>query len=310
MRPGQRNVAVGLIAVCLTLIGCGPTRADSFQEVAPGLFVRVGATEDATAENKDAIANIGFIVGQQSVAVIDPGGSLADGNTMRAAILARTKRPIRFVIITHVHPDHILGSTAFLPDKPVFIGHAALPTAIAERGSFYTENMRRLLGDQAGGVVSPDRTIATTGQIDLGGRVLEIQAHASGHTGADLTVFDPRTKTLWASDLLFVHRLPSLDGSVRGWLRELDALEKVPAVRAIPGHGPASVPWPAGAEDEHRYLEALARDVTKVLQDGGDLDDAVPVAAQSERGRWDMFDEYNPHNIAHAVHELEWENAK
>lgn len=310
MRTGRHSCATAFFAACLILLGWRLARADTVQEVAPGVFVRVGVTQDATADNQDAIANIGFIVGQQSVAVIDPGGSLADGTALRAAIQARTPLPIRFVIITHVHPDHILGSTAFLPDKPVFISHAVLPRIIAERETFYVGNIHRLLGDQAGGIVPPDRTVATSDGIDLGGRVLEIQAHGAGHTDADLTVFDRQTGTLWASDLLFVHRLPSLDGSVRGWLRELDALEKVPAVRAVPGHGPASVPWPSGAADERRYLQTLLNDVARILQGGGDLDDAVPVAAQSERGRWEMFDEYNPHNIAQAVHELEWENVR
>jgi hypothetical protein len=59
-----------------------------------------------------------------------------------------------------------------------------------------------------------------------------------------------------------------------------------------------------------RYLETLAADVRAVLKRGGDLDEAAQVAALSERGRWQLFDEYNAHNIAHAVHELEWENAQ
>ncbi|MBA5844828.1 MBL fold metallo-hydrolase, partial [Escherichia coli] len=57
-------------------------------EVSPGIHVRQGLTEDATAGNFDAIANLGFIVGRDAVAVIDPGGSLHDGRSLRLAIRA------------------------------------------------------------------------------------------------------------------------------------------------------------------------------------------------------------------------------
>jgi hypothetical protein len=79
-------------------------------------------------------------------------------------------------------------------------------------------------------------------------------------------------------------------------------------VRVVPGHGPASLPLSDATADVQRYLETLAADVRGVLRRGGDLDDAAQVAAQSERGRWQLFDEYNAHNIAQAVHEPEWEN--
>ncbi len=284
--------------------------AADMNEVAPGLFVRTGVHEIATAGNKDAIANIGFAVGRESVVVIDPGGSLADGLALREAILARTSLPIRYVIVTHIHPDHVLGCTAFAGDHPEFIGHSALPRAVAERGEFYRAGMHDLIGEECGAAIMPDRTVESTGTIDLGGRTLEIRAHGPGHSGSDLSVMDPVTGTLWASDLLFVARMPSLDGSVRGWLKELDALGATKAARVVPGHGPASLPWPDAAADERRYLETLAADVRGVLKRGGDLEDAAQVAALSERGRWQLFDDYNAHNIAHAVHELEWEDAQ
>ena len=104
-------------------------------------------------------------------------------------------------------------------------------------------------------------------------------------------------------------RVPSVDGSARGWLKELAELKQTKAARAVPGHGPASAPWPDALADIERYLETLAADVRAVLRRGGDIEDAAKVAAQSERGRWLLFDEYNAHNVAQAVHD-EWENAE
>ncbi len=166
--------------------------------------MRAGVHEMATAANKNAICNTGFVVGREAVAVIDPGGSLADGLALRDAIRARTSLPIRHVIVTHIHPDHILGSPAFAQDHPEFIGHAALPQAIAERGAFYAKGMHDLLGDQGGAAIVPDRTVSSTATVDLGGRQLEIQARGRGHSGSDLTVMDLSTSTFWAADLLFV----------------------------------------------------------------------------------------------------------
>ncbi len=297
----------GLIGASLPRETVSASPDQDIHEVAPGLFVRVGVTEIATAANKDAIANIGFAVGKDSVAVIDPGGSLSDGLALREAIRARTNLPISHVIVTHIHPDHILGCPAFAADHPEFIGHSALPQAIEERAEFYRTGMRNLLGDESGAAIEPDRTVAAMATIDLGGRKLTIQAHGPAHSRSDLTVMDEATGTLWAADLLFVTRMPSLDGSVRGWLKELAALKETRAQRVVPGHGPASLSLADAAADVQRYLETLAADVRAVLQRGGDLDDAAHVAAQSERGRWQLFDEYNAHNIAQAVHELEWE---
>ena len=279
-------------------------------EAAPGLFVRTGAHEIASAANKDAIANIGFVVGRESVAVIDPGGSLADGIALREAIRAYTTLPIRYVIVTHIHPDHILGCPAFAGDHPEFIGHATLPQAIGERGEFYRAGMHELLGDEGGAAIMPGRTVASAATIDLGGRRLEIRAHGPAHSKSDLSIMDEATGTLWAADLLFVTRMPSLDGSVRGWLKELSELKRTKANRVVPGHGPASMAWPDASADVERYLGTLEADVRGVLARGGDIEDAAQTAAQSERGRWVLFEDYNAHNAAQAVHELEWENAR
>src|SRR5258708_20080836 len=84
-----------------------------------------------------------------------------------------------------------------------------------------------------------------------------LRAHGPAHTDNDLTIFDEKTRTLWLSDLLFVDRLPVVDGSLLGWLDELDHLTAIAADRAVPGHGPTAVPWPVPAHPERPYLETL-----------------------------------------------------
>ncbi|HEY6354231.1 MAG TPA: MBL fold metallo-hydrolase, partial [Burkholderiaceae bacterium] len=194
------------------------TRALVTEAVAPGIHIRRGVDEDASAANGDAIANIGFIVGRDAVAVFDPGGSLDDGERLRARIREVTQLPIRFVVLSHVHPDHIFGAGAFEQDRPEFIGHARLPNALAQRGEYYRSGLESILGKgKAGPVVVPTRLIVDHGQLNLGDRLLLLRAHPVAHSDCDLSVFDPSSATLLAADLLFVERVPSLDGRLKGW---------------------------------------------------------------------------------------------
>lgn len=312
-RLTRRQALAGCLgAACTALVAPQAALAAntlSLHEVAPGVFVRRGVDEDATAANEDAIANIGFVVGQDAVAVLDPGGSLGDGERLRARILTTTRLPIRYVVMTHVHPDHIFGAGAFRKDDPEFIGHHRLPQALAVRGDYYRKRLEETLGaGRAGPIVSPTRLVQDHDEIDLGGdRRLQLTAHPLAHSDCDLTALDARTGTLFTGDLLFVQRIPSLDGSLKGWLTVLNSLKSVPAKRAVPGHGPTSVGWPSGSLDLERYLNGLLRETRLALKQGIDIDAAVNTVGQSERARWRLFDAYQGHNVTQAFKELEWE---
>lgn len=276
-------------------------------EVAPGLFVRRGMDQDATAANRDAIANLAFVVGREAVAVIDPGGSRADGDALRRAIAARTALPVRWVVMTHGHPDHVFGAAAFLPDNPTFVGHARLPEVFASRGEYYRQGLERILGAEAGAVEPPGRLVDDRAEIDLGGRVLELTAHPPAHTAADLSAIDRGAQVLLAGDLLFVERVPSLDGSLKGWLAALDDMTKLPLAHAVPGHGPSLVPWPAAAKPLQRYLADLRDETRRAIAKGVPLEKAVTTIGRGERGKWNLFDDYQGRNVTEAYRELEWE---
>jgi quinoprotein relay system zinc metallohydrolase 2 len=277
--------------------------------VAPGLHVRRGIDQDASALNEDAIANAAFIVGRDAVAVMDPGGSLNDGRRLRARIREVTPLPIRHVVMSHVHPDHIFGAGAFEQDRPEFIGHVRLPNAMAARGEYYRSTLEKILGAGAAGpLVMPNRVIAERGRIDLGDRELLLTAHGVAHSDCDLSVFDAVSGTLLLGDLLFVERVPSFDGAIKGWQKELSMLKSAAAVRAVPGHGPVSVSWPAGTTDLDRYLDVVLRETRIAVHRGLDISDAVATVGRSERGRWKLFEDYHGHNVTQAFKEVEWES--
>ncbi len=301
-----------LLGLCAASIAAATARVRAGQpvlrEVAPGVFFRRGVCEDASASNADAIANCGCIIGRSAVAVVDPGGSLIDGERLRAAIRALTPLPIRFVVITHGHPDHCFGTGAFAPDAPRIVGHRRLAAVLAARGAYYQRRLEQMLGrGRAGPIVLPTLEVADRTEIDLGGRPLALTAHPPAHSACDLSLLDRTTGTLVAGDLLFVERVPSLDGSLPGWLGVLKRLRGEAAVRAVPGHGPVSVCWPQGGAALERYLTTLLRETREALRRGLELEAAVGTVAQSERTRWKLFDDYNGHNVTEAYKELEWE---
>lgn len=284
-------------------------------EVAPGVWLQPGLLEDWGPANDGRVANGGFVVGERCVAVVDPGGTVVAGETLKAALRGVTPLPVCYVINTHAHPDHVLGNAAFATagadgTAPQFVGHERLAAALASRGPFYLNAVKRDFGPAHANtaIVAPTLAVQGSRTLDLGGgRLLELTAWPTSHTDADLTVLDLRTRTMWLGDLWFVGHVPVVDGRLNGWLATLDKLAAMPIALAVPGHGSPSRDWPAALAPQRRYLEKLRADVRVAIKRGESLSDVVKRVEPDSAAQWQLLDTFHRRNITAAFAELEWE---
>jgi quinoprotein relay system zinc metallohydrolase 2 len=282
----------------------------SLDEIAPGVYVHYGKHVEFDDSLHDDIANIGFIVGDKCVAVIDTGGSVRTGQGLLSAIRKTTSKPICFVINTHIHFDHILGNIVFQNDQVKFVGHKNLEEEVIASRAFFLQRYRNDLGDSPteNSIVGPNQSVEDSNmQIDLGNRILDLTAYNSAHSHSDISVYDRRSKSLWLSDLLFVQRIPALDGSLKGWLDVVEGIKKSPAERFIPGHGPVSPGSSSALADLERYLQTLLSQTRKKIAEGLFMEDIVDSVGNSEKQFWLLHEQHHKRNVTKAFSELEWE---
>lgn len=238
-----------MFAFCLTLPAHAELRYTlQPRQIADDVWLLEGSTDNFDKANGGNIVNTGFIVTDAGVVVIDSGPSRRYGEAMRAAIASVTDRPVIKLLLTHHHPDHVLGNQAFT-DVPI-AALAGTTELLREQGNAMAENMYRLVGDWMRGteVVLPTETLAP-GTLEIGGRALRLLA-LRGHTGADLAILDERSGVLFAGDILFYQRALTTPNSpgLDVWLEDLDTLEALPWKRLVAGHGPV-------ADDDAPFLQ-------------------------------------------------------
>ena len=289
------------------------------KKIADGVYVHYGKHENIyEGSNIGDIANLGFIIGDESIAVIDTGGSHQVGEALKLAIKKISKKPIKYVINTHVHQDHIFGNTAFISDETIIYGHFNLKKALQERGSQYIKQISEA-GDKVKGtrIIFPHRVIAEISPdqvkklsneitIDLGNRKLLLTSHPTAHTYSDATVFDLKTKTFFVGDLVSDERAPTMDGLVKNWIKVLNEIEKVDFKIMVPGHGKIQKDNTA-LKKTRTYLQVLYDDVIDALKKDMPAEKVIKIAAQTEKGKWILFDRVNPGNVVRTFMRYEWE---
>ena len=278
-------------------------------EIAEKNYVHIGKHASIEAEKNDDIANIGFIIGDTCVAVIDTGGSINIGRKLKKSIRKITKKPICYVINTHIHYDHILGNKSFAEENPDFVGHKNLRDAINQNKKFFLSQFKKNLSKDAeeSDIISPNILIEKSTKLELGNRILTLIPFPTSHSHNDIVVIDEKTKTLWAGDLIFRERIPSLTGSLKGWLKTIEKLKTLDTKLVIPGHGKVASSLEVALKQQEEYFKILLNKTREAIAEGKFINEAVEHIDKENKLKWLLHDYQHSTNVSKTYTELEWE---
>ncbi len=250
-----------------------PTAANAppfaLKQIGPGVYAAIGGSR--------AGSNAGFVVGDDGVLVIDSFFYPEAATALLDQIRRITPKPVRYVINTHYHVDHVAGDAVFKAAGATIIAHRNVP------GWIHSENLH-LLGDgltpelkqRVEALIPPDQTTDKPLTLLLGKRRIEVRP-IEGHTGGDLIVEVPDSKVVFAGDILWNHRTPTItDGTISRWSDSLAKLEASRDTVFIPGHGDLA------SRKEVEDLRVLFSDLERLTAEGrnaGLAGDALVAAA-------------------------------
>jgi cyclase len=263
----------------------------------------------AAIVNDEGLAggNAGFVIGDDGVLVIDTFQDPRPAKALLAEIRKLTPLPIRFVVNTHYHLDHVNGNDVFAGAGATIVAHRNV------RAWIRTENIKML--DPP---VTPEKkarvasltlpTVVHDSHIELylGSRRINVRYYP-GHTGGDSVVSIPDAHIVFCGDMLWKEHVPNLiDASTKPWIESLDAMQKDYGPSTwVPGHGGV-----ANAQDVLTFRKYLAdlRDGVRREQAAGKSGDTLVQALlpglKSSYGKWGFFNDYAGVGIEQTAQEL------
>jgi len=265
----------------------------------------------------DAGANAGFVVGDDGVAVIDTFENEAAAKALLAQIHSFTHLPIKFVVNTHYHLDHVAGNRIFADHGAVILGHDNIRAWIrTENLKFFGDKVKPEEKALVQNLFEPEITYETGLTLFLGSRRIEV-TYLQGHTGGDSVVSIPDAGVVFCGDLFWNKTLPNLiDATSSSWITTLSQFTEQPkdfmtnsaqprAIIFVPGHG--DVGNVDDVQDFRGYLTWLRGAVQKAI-DGGKQGDALVAAVSPEQvekyGNWSFFQDFSRSNILEMSAEL------
>jgi len=294
-------LAIGLVA----LLGL-PAWAQALRpqpvEVAPGAYMVQGVSALGSAANRNFISNAAFVVTPEGVLVIDALGSPALARELLAEIRRITPAPVRYVVLTHYHADHIYGLQVFKDAGATIVAHREAQWYLnsdtaAQRLKASREEMAPAI-DADTRLVPADRWIDGRTTLTLGTLQVVLQPVGPAHTPEDLVVWLPQRKLLFAGDLVFRGRIPFVGQADSGrWITALDTLLAFDAAVIVPGHGPVSQSARADLETTRDYLVYLRKTMGEAARNMDPFDEAY---ARTDWSRFDKLPLFNAANRMNA----------
>jgi glyoxylase-like metal-dependent hydrolase (beta-lactamase superfamily II) len=260
--PSPRSVARWIRRIAASL-GCAiaatasaqtaPERATvamQAQRIAPTTWLVQGQSAQGSAANQNFISNAAFVVADGGVLVIDALGSPALARRLLELIRGITPLPLRYVVVTHCHADHIYGLQVLQQAGATVVGHVGCRDYLAsDTARLRLQASREDLFpwvDEHTRLVAPDLWLGEGGDesdlvLRIGASEFRVRHAGPAHTTEDLIVHDASSGVLFAGDLVFRGRLPFVgQADSRRWIAALDRMLELRPVVLVPGHGPAS----------------------------------------------------------------------
>jgi cyclase len=262
------------------------------------------AIDDAKGE---AGGNAGFVIGDNGVAVIDTFENPEASKQMLAEIRKLTQLPIKFVINTHYHIDHVAGNSLFQQNGAVVFAQRNVPGWIhTENLKFFGKDIKPEQRKMVESLGSPDAVYETGVTLYLGSRRIDVRVFP-GHTGGDSVVFIPDANIVFTGDLFWRNTLPNLiDATTSAWIPTLNSVVAIaPDATYVPGHG--DVGNAADVKNFRDYLAFLREQIAPAVKQNKTGDDLVAVVLPSvteKYGKWDFFKFFAKADILHTAAEI------
>jgi glyoxylase-like metal-dependent hydrolase (beta-lactamase superfamily II) len=269
----------------------------SARRIADGVYLVAGDT----GRGSEGRANAGFIVTPEGVVVVDALGSPRQGEALLRTIRGVTRQPVRWLVLTHHHPDHHFGAIVFRRAGARVIAHPDRRVLAAEAGpAALVADWTRVVGREAmrgfAFADTPDRPVTGSDTLRLGGRTIVITHLAAGHSAGDLVVWLPAERVLFAGDLLIEDGVTMMvDGNARELRRALAAIDRLDPVLAVPGHGALPARPRTLVSRTRDYVTGLQASMRAAVERGLPMqraldslpppDEARPVSLNSRRRR-------------------------
>ena len=294
--PAVRLPALSALVACaaawvLALAPAWAQPAPALQpaEVAPGVWMVQGVSALGSVANRNFISNAAFVVTPAGVLVVDALGSPALARELVAAIGRITPLPIRYVVISHYHADHIYGLQVFKELGATLIAHQDGRLYLnSETAALRLQVSRQELApwiDDRTRLVPADRWIDGPTPLQLGGVEFVLQPAGPAHTPEDLVVVMPQLGVLIAGDIVFRGRVPFVGQADSGrWIEALDRLLAYKARVIVPGHGPASSSAESDLMLTRDYLQHLRQTMGEAARN------LEPFEAAYAKADWSRFE--------------------
>jgi cyclase len=240
----------------------------------------------------EAGANAGFVIGDNGVAVIDTFENPEAAKQLLAEIRRLTTLPVKFVINTHYHIDHVAGNRIFQETGAIVLAQRNVRTWIhTENLKFFGKDIKPEQQKMVAELGAPDIVYDSGTTLFLGSRRIDVRVFP-GHTGGDSVVFVPDAPVIFCGDLFWRNTLPNLiDATTATWLSTLDAISAAaPTATFVPGHG--NVGTASDVKAFRGYLadlRALVAPQAGAGKTGDALVSAVLPALTEKYGQWDFF---------------------